>query len=193
MRQFCGTLAKVALSSVALSCASSPSSELAAPSHGETRRADLAAAQSDVYPTRAASRAVERACIAIPASERSLCPVERSPVLGARELRVPLDPKGHSSGPAGAVVYMSAAPGLTAEWLGHLIDCYQAQAAESAAATPASESCPLTGAEVSCSVEPTHSGFAVSIRSPHWATAHHIYELSQRLAANESSQSQVAQ
>jgi len=184
-------LAKVALCSVALSCASTPRSELAAPSHGETQRADLAAAQSDVYPTRAASGAVERACIAVPVSERSLCPVERSPVLGARELRVPLDPKGHSSGPAGAVVYMSAAPGLTAEWLSHLIDCYQAQTAEFGAAPPASESCPLTGAEVSCSVEPTHSGFAVSIRSPHWAAAHHIYELSERLAANDSPLSQV--
>jgi hypothetical protein len=192
MRQLYGSLAKVALCGGALSCASAPRSELAQPSQGEAQRADVAAAQSDVYPTRAASGAVARACIAVPVSERGLCPVERSAVLGTRELRVPLDPKGHSSGPAGAVVYMSAAPGLTVEWLSHLIECYQAQTAQSAA-TAASESCPLTGAEVSYSIEPTHSGFAVSIRSPHWAAAHHIYELSQRLAVNDSPLSQVAQ
>jgi hypothetical protein len=193
MRQFSGTLAKVALCGGALSCASAPRSELARPSQGETQRADVGTAQSDVYPKHAASGAIARACIAIPVSERGLCPVARSAVLGARELRVPLDPKGHSSGPAGAVVYMSAAPGLTVEWLSHLIECYQAQTAESGAATATSESCPLTGTEVSYSVEPSHSGFAVSIRSPHWAAAHHIYELSERWAANDPPASRVAQ
>ncbi len=193
MRQFVGTLAKIALCAGALSCAGAAKSELAAPSHGGVQRADIGAAQSDVYPTRVARGAVERACIAIPVSERGLCPVGRTAVLGARELRVPLDPKGHSSGPAGAVVYISAAPGLTAEWLSHLLECYQAQTAELGAAAPASESCPLIGAEVSYSIEPSRSGFAVSIRSPHWAAARHIYELSERLAANDSPLSQVAQ
>jgi hypothetical protein len=154
-----------------------------APHVGGDDNAALATPQSDVPAVPPASAAmVERSCALVPASERTQCPVRRTLVIAARELRTPLDPKGHLTTSAGAVVYMVAAPGLTDEWLGHLIECYQTEVSVSAVANADRETCPIDPA-TEYAVNPTRSGFAVALHSSDHASAHHIYELSERLAS----------
>jgi hypothetical protein len=109
-------------------------------------------------------------------------------VLGTRQLVRPLDAKGYTFTPAGAVVYALAAPGLTPEWLGHLVECYQARVASEGNALQARESCPLAEPESSYSVTPTRNGFAVSIRSTHSEAAKRIFDVSERLAPSNAPQ-----
>lgn len=83
---------------------------------------------------------------------------------------------------------MLAAPGLTAEWLGHLVECYQARTTEAGNALQARESCPLAEPDSSYSIASTRNGFAVSIRSPHWEAAKRIFDVSEQLAPSNSPQ-----
>jgi hypothetical protein len=136
---------------------------------------------SDVPPAPALV-ATDEACALVPAAQQNVCPVQLTAVLGTRELQAPLDPKGYLKAPVGAMVYMVAGPGLTAQWLGHLVECYQARVAETGTAVQARESCPLAEPDSSYSIEPTRNGFAVAIRSEHSETAKHIFDVSQRLA-----------
>jgi hypothetical protein len=180
----------VALGGFLASCASTPHSASLTPLQGQPQ---LAAAQQ--IPTDAALRAGVPApqsssgvCALIPEAEQNVCPLQRTPVLATRQLVKPLDPKGYSWTPAGAVVYMVAGPGLTPEWLGHLVECYQARTAADGNALQARESCPLAEPESSYTVTPTRNGFAVSIRAPHTDSAKRIFDVSQRLAPSDSPQ-----
>ena len=153
-----------------------------------SQRAALGTTQSDVPGVSPNTAAVARSCALIPENERTQCPVRRTPVIAAREIRKPVDPKGNLTTTAGAVVYMVAAPGLTHEWLGHLIECYQAEVSASAVASADSSACPVSDPETEYAVSSTRDGFAVAMRSSSSASAQHIYELSERLASTRMSQ-----
>ena len=134
------------------------------------------------------SSSTSSACALIPESEQSVCPVQRTAVQGTSEIREPLNPKGNVWRPAGAIVYMVAAPGLTSQWLGHLIECYQARVAEAGTASSAAQTCPLAELDSSYAIGTTRDGFAVAIHSTHSDAANRIVEVSARLAPSESRQ-----
>jgi hypothetical protein len=182
----------VALGGFLASCASTPHSASSAPLQGKPQ---LASAQQVPNASDAALRAGVPApqasggvCALIPEAEQNVCPLQRTPVLAARQLVKPLDPKGYSWTPAGAVVYMVAGPGLTPEWLGHLVECYQARTAAEGNTLQARESCPLAEPESSYTVSSTRDGFAVSIRAPNSESAKRVFDASQRLAPSNSPQ-----
>jgi hypothetical protein len=180
----------VALGGFLASCASTPH---AASLEGRPQLADVQQSPADAalragVPTLQARSAAAGACALVPEAEQNVCPLQRTPVLGTRQLVRPLDPKGYSFTPAGAVVYSLAAPGVTPEWLGHLIECYQARVASDDNALQARESCPLAEPESSYSVTPTRNGFAVSIRSPQTEAAKRIFVVSERLAPSDAPQ-----
>jgi hypothetical protein len=180
----------VALGGFLASCASTPHSASSTPLQGKPQLAAAQQVQSDAalragVPAPQASGGV---CALIPEAEQNVCPLQRTPVLAARQLVKPLDAKGYVWTPAGAVVYMVAGPGLTPEWLGHLVECYQARTAAEGNTLQARESCPLAESESSYSVTPTRNGFAVSIRAPDTDSAKRIFDVSQRLAPGNSPQ-----
>jgi hypothetical protein len=180
----------LALGGFLASCASTPHS--ASDSlQGRPQLADARRSPADAELPAGAPQArgtAAGACALIPDAEQKVCPLQRTPVLGTRQLVRPLDPKGYSFTPAGAVVYSLAAPGLTPEWLGHLVECYQARVASDSSALQARESCPLAEPESSYSVTATRNGFAVSIRSAHTEAAKRIFDVSQRLAPSDAPQ-----
>jgi hypothetical protein len=185
--QFATALALV-LSGVLASCASAQKS---ASSSAQPQQA-LAAQTGTDAPLRAGlpvgpqSNTTSTACALIPESEQSICPVQRTAVQGTSEIREPLSPKGNVWKSGGAIVYMVAAPGLTAEWLGHLIECYQTRVAEAGNAPAAAQTCPLAELDSSFAIGTTRDGFAVAIHSSHSDTADRIVDVSARLAPNES-------
>src|SRR5450432_760543 len=175
----------VALGGFLASCASTPHSASGSASlQGRPQLADV-----QPSPTDAALRAgvpAAGACALIPEAEQNVCPLQRTVVLGTRELKAPIDTHGYVFAPVGAVVYMVAAPGLTQEWLGHLVECYEAKTAMAGNALQARESCPLAEPGSSYSVSSTGDGFAVSIRSSDHDAARRIIEVSERLAPSNS-------
>jgi len=184
-------LTQMALGGLLASCASTQTSASSKALANNPQQALAARTQSDALlraglPLARLDAEADQACASIPAAEQNVCPVQRTTVLGARELRTPLDPKGYLTSSAGAVVYLLAAPGLTSEWLGHLVECYQARTAEAGNALQARESCPLAEPESSYAISSTRNGFAVSIRSPHSEAAKRIFEVSQRLAPSNT-------
>ena len=184
----------VALGGFLASCASTPhSASVSASLQGRPQLADAQQSPADAalragMPTLQARGAATGACALVPEAEQNMCPLQRTPVLGTRQLVRPLDAKGYSFTPAGAVVYALAAPGVTPEWLGHLVECYQARVASDGDALQARESCPLAEPDSSYSVTPTRNGFAVSIRSPHSEAAKRIFDVSERLAPSDAPQ-----
>jgi hypothetical protein len=168
----------VALGGYLASCASTPHSASASlqgrPQLADARQSPTDAALRVGVPTQEARSAAAGACALVPDAEQNVCPLQRTPVLGTRQLVRPLDPKGYSFTPAGVVVYALAAPGLTPEWLGNALQ--------------ARESCPLAEPESTYSVTPTRNGFAVSIRSPHTEAAKRIFDVSERLAPSNAPQ-----
>jgi len=173
------------------SCASTPRSASTSPVAASRQQALAGQPQTDAVlraglPVSQVDATSEQVCALIPEAERNVCPLQHTAVLGTRELTVPLDPKGYVFAPAGAVVYMVAAPGLTQEWLGHLVECYQAKTAIAGNALQARESCPLAEPESSYSVSSTGDGFAVSIRSSRPDAAKRIIEASERLTPSNS-------
>jgi hypothetical protein len=186
--QFAKALA-VVLGGALASCASAQRS--ASSSNGQTQQALAAqsgtdAALRDGLPVGPVSSAPSSACAMIPESEQSICPVQRTAVQGTSEIREPMNPKGNVWKPAGAIVYMVAAPGLTSQWLGHLIECYQSRVAEAGNALEARQTCPLAELDSSYAIGTTRDGFAVAIHSSHSDAANRIVEVSARLVPSES-------
>lgn len=180
----------VALGGVLASCASTPRSAASGTLQGRPQLAD-----ARQIPTDAALRAglsvppgnaTGEVCALVPEAEQEACPLQRTPVLGARQLVKPLDPKGNVLAPAGAVVYMLAAPGVTPQWLGHLVECYQARKVSEGNALQARESCPLAEPKSSYAVTATRNGFAVAIRSTDTEAAKRIFDVSERLSPSTS-------
>jgi hypothetical protein len=179
----------VLLGGALAACASAQKS--ASLSTGQPQQASLVQSGTDAtlragIPVGPASSSTSAACALIPEPEQSICPVQRTAVQGTTQIREPLDPRGNLSKPAGAVVYMVAAPGLTSEWLGHLIECYQARVAEAGNAVEARQTCPLAELDAGYAVGATRDGFAVAIHSSQNDTANRIVDVSARLAPSES-------
>ena len=116
----------------------------------DPRQSDAIWAAGSAVPQ--ANPSTYNSCALLPATKQSLCPVQRVKVISAPELRSFLDPKGRTSSSAGAVVYALAAPGLTSQWLAHLIECYQARTIEAGNAMPERESGPLAEPDSTYSV-----------------------------------------
>ena len=113
-------------------------------------------------PSAAAAPSIEDACVGLPDAvmDRTLADVRSSvaSVEPHREGGAKLTPRL-----IGAVVQVRATPGLTAEWLGRVLQCDAARQAPSAACGPSG--CPLTPAGASADVTSTRSGFAVALRA----------------------------
>jgi len=115
------------------------------------------------------------ACTDVPAQELSRSPLEARQVLAVNAVREPFPLKGRRAALLGATVYILASPGLTKEWLGHLIECHVARGAQ-----PSPVADPLTGSPT-VDVVSTGNGFAVSITSKDPYQAERILHDSQRL------------
>jgi hypothetical protein len=102
-----------------------------------------------------------RVCVDIPVAERSSSPLQRFRVLDVVPLREPVPPRNLAQRLVGARIYLLASPGLTKEWLGHLIECYIALHAGSASPTPD----PLAVTKVMADVTSTTNGFVVTLTS----------------------------
>ncbi len=181
----------VALGSVVAACASTPRSASSSPLQGRPQLANARQLSTDAalhggVPAPSSGTETSGVCALIPVAEQGICPLQRTQVLGARQLVKPRDPKGYALAPAGAVVYMLAAPGLTTEWLGHLVECYQARSVSEGNALEARESCPLAEPDSSYSVNSTRDGFAIAVRAPSTEAAKRIYDVSARLAPNNT-------
>jgi hypothetical protein len=181
----------VSLVGLLASCASTSRSASTSPPATSPQQALAEQPQTDAVlraglPVSQVDARTEQVCALIPEAEQNVCPLQHTVVRGTRELKAPIDTKGYVFAPTGAVVYMEAAPGLTQEWLGHLVECYQAKIATSGNALQARESCPLAEPESSYAVSSTGDGFAVSIRSPDQDVVQRIIEVSERLAPSNA-------
>ena len=100
------------------------------------------------------------ACLDVPNQELSRSPLEARHVLAVNAVREPFPLKGRRAALLGATVYILASPGLTKEWLGHLIECHIARGAQ-----PSPVADPLVAGSPTVDVVSTGNGFAVSITS----------------------------
>jgi hypothetical protein len=126
----------------------------------------------------------EKSCAFIPVPQQTVCPIQRESVLAVQQLQTALDPKGNLETPTGVMIYVVASPGLTSEWLGHTIECYQARISEDKA-IQAQDSCPLAEPGTTYSVTSTRNGYAVTIRTERGEAAKHIFDVSQRLVSSK--------
>lgn len=100
------------------------------------------------------------ACHDVPESERTAGPLQNRRVLAVTPVREPFPQKGRPAALLGATVYVLASPGLTKEWLGHLIECRISSVAhDSKVADPLAVGFPTVD------VVSTSNGFAISITS----------------------------
>ena len=116
------------------------------------------------------------ACMDVPNQELSRSPLEARHVLAVNAVREPFPLKGRRAALLGATVYILASPGLTKEWLGHLIECHIARGAQ-----PSPVADPLAAGSPTVDVVSTSNGFAVSITSKDPYQAERILSESQRL------------
>jgi hypothetical protein len=181
----------VSLVGLVAACASAPRTASTIPAAASSQQALAQTTQTDAplragLPVSQVDTRTEQVCALIPEAQRNVCPVQQTSVRGVRELKAPIDAKGYVFAPAGAVVYVVAAPGLTQEWLGHLVECYQAKTAMAGNALQARNSCPLAEPGSSYSVASTGDGFAVSIRASDHDAAKRIIEVSEGLSPSNS-------
>jgi hypothetical protein len=125
------------------------------------------------------AESVARACLDVPQEQQAMCPLESGRVLAVRAVREPVSPKGRDF-LVGATIYVPAAPGLTAEWLGHRIACYHARLAEAAPSVPAA--CPLVDGSAKVRVDGTSNGFAITVKSDDLEMARSILRTSEMFA-----------
>jgi hypothetical protein len=105
--------------------------------------------------------AVARACIDVPEAEQRVSPLETRRVLAVEAIREPTPPKNLMQHLTGARVYILASPGLTREWLGHLLECHIARVSGSVSQKPD----PLAVPKARVEVLSTTNGFLVTIAS----------------------------
>ena len=112
-------------------------------------------------PHAAVDDSVARACIDVPEAEQRVSPLESRRVLAVEPIHQPIPPKHLMRQLAGARVYILASPGLTREWLGHLLECHVARVSGSASQKPD----PLAVPKARVEVFSTSNGFLVTIAS----------------------------
>jgi hypothetical protein len=112
---------------------------------------------------------VSAACLDVPDSDQRVSPLASHRVIAIEPVYEAFPPK-RPARLLGATVYLLASPGLTKEWLGHLLECHVAR---HAGTTPTSPD-PLSLAGVNVQVSDTGNGFGVSITSKSWEMADRI-------------------
>lgn len=124
-----------------------------------------------------AANAASDRCFGVSESELRASPLEGRPILAVRQLRAPMPPKGILSRPAGAEIYLLAAPEESREALGRRLACH---AARTAATQPVGPD-PLAIGSAKIDVTSTSNGFVVSITSADVDDAERILQKSQDL------------
>jgi hypothetical protein len=119
-------------------------------------------------------RSESLACANVTDAERT-APLQSAKVIYVRELLETWPIKGRRPNLEGATVFILASPGLTKEWLGHVLECHMTLPPVSAGADP------LTLGNSSVEVSSTSSGFAIDIRSKNWDTAREILRTAQAM------------
>ncbi len=115
-------------------------------------------------------RAEQAACFEVPDAERDAGPFgHRDRIEGVQVVRERLFPKAPEQ-PVGVAVTLRAAPGLTEQWIGRVIQCHLAHKAV-VGARVAEETCPLSVDDARVDLSSTHSGFRVTITSKDPAAA----------------------
>jgi hypothetical protein len=104
-------------------------------------------------------------------------PLESRRVLAVEPIHEPIPPKNLMRHLAGAKVYILASPGLTREWLGHLLECHIARVSGSASQRPD----PLAVPKARVEVFSTTNGFLVTIASRDLDDAERILVASEAL------------
>jgi hypothetical protein len=99
-------------------------------------------------------------CHDVPEHELTAGPLQNRHVLAVTPVREPFPQKGRRAALLGATVYISASPGLTGEWLGHLIECHISLGAQSSQFPD-----PLAVGGPNVDIVSTSNGFGVSITS----------------------------
>ena len=137
---------------------------------------------------RAASQALRdseaRACVGISVEDRDMSPFEhREDIASVEPLTVNAATRGSSARTVGAVITFRAIPGMTAQWLQRVVDCHLARNAAVGHDVPEMPLCPLVPRNVTAYVNPTASGFAVSVRSDDADTSREVLRRAQALVA----------
>lgn len=140
------------------------------------RHRELAAAH------RAASSALvqaeRRACTGIDPADIDTSPFyHREEIVSVQPARDPAAPyygKYASSPVVGATVVFRTVPGLTTEWLQHVMKCHLARAASAGHEMPEMAYCPLALKNVQATVASASDGFAVRVTSADGPTAQEI-------------------
>ena len=138
---------------------------------------------------RAASQALRdseaHACVGISAEDRDMSPFEhREDIASVEPLTVhAASSRGSSTRTVGAIITFRAIPGMTSQWLQRVVDCHLARNAAVGHDVPEMPSCPLVPNNVTAQVNPTASGFAVSVRSDDTDTAREVLRRAQTLVA----------
>lgn len=123
------------------------------------------------------------ACVGIPEPDRDLSPfAHREEIVRVDSLSTP-----GSGGTAprlyGMTVVFRAVPGLTTEWLQHLVDCHIARNAALGHDMPEMAFCPLALRDITAQVGAADGGIGVTIRSADTAIVMQIRERANGLLA----------
>jgi hypothetical protein len=138
---------------------------------------------------RAASQSLrdaeQHACVGISEQDRDISPFQhREDIEGVDLVDSPVGGKSGGFRATGVTVRIRAVPGMTAEWLQHVVDCHIARNASMGYAMPEMSECPLMLKDATATVTSTGNGFAVTIRSDDMNT---VREIRRRAEALRSS------
>ncbi|HZU84562.1 MAG TPA: hypothetical protein VE987_16650 [Polyangiaceae bacterium] len=153
---------------------------MSAAEHDRAAAADPSSASEHLAAAAELRRAEQVACAGVPESDREGGPfAHRDWITGVGVVRERLFPKAPEQ-VTGVNVYLRAAPGVTQQWVGRVIECHRAHGAVVGEQVAAS-GCPLSldGAQVGLSS--TFSGFRVSITSKDITVAREVIDRCQGL------------
>lgn len=128
--------------------------------------------------------AEKSACAGISDEDRDMSPFyHRDDIQSESVLTEPINPgKGATQKEVGATVVFRAVPGMTAEWLQHVVDCHLARAAAVGHDMPEMNYCPLMPKGVKAKVTSAGNGFAVNLSADDAATVAEIKKRAEALA-----------
>jgi hypothetical protein len=179
-RGFSKAMAMALASIAAVGCASTQTAAFQHMSAEDHERAGSAAAGSPLAAHHLAAardlrRSEQAACLGVPDADRDSGPfARRDQIAGVQVLRDRLFPKAPEQ-PVGVAVYLRAAPGMSEEWIGRVIECNLAHQAVVGART-AEQTCPLTVDNSRIELSSTRDGYRVAITSKDGAVARSLIE-----------------
>jgi hypothetical protein len=135
---------------------------------------------------RAASQALreaeQQACARIAAQDRDTSPFQhREDIEGVESIDVPIGGRSGGFYAHGVSIRLRAVPGMTVEWLQHVVDCHMARNASMGYAMPEMSDCPLMLKNITATVTSTGRGFDVAIRGDDVDTVREIRRRAQAL------------